>query len=94
MDSISILQFLGAFLAVILAIILLGVFLRRAPFLQALQQRKSARGALELRDSLFIDPRSKCVVVGWKEREYLLFISPNQVRVIADTATHDKTNNE
>lgn len=83
MEGASIIQFLGAFALVIGLIIALGVMLKRAPFLKSMQTRKSASGQVVLKDSLFIDPKNKCLVLAWRGKEHLVMLSPTQTKLIA-----------
>jgi flagellar biogenesis protein FliO len=83
MDQMMLLQFLGAFSLVIGLIIILGLIVKRTPFIRAMQDRKSIHGSIELRDTLHLDPKHKYVVVAWNGEEHLVFISPQHVQLIS-----------
>lgn len=71
--------------ALILVLVLMGglvlVLQHFGPHM--VRRRKGHKSNLELRDSMAIDPRRRLLVVGWKNKEYLLLLSPQGEQLIA-----------
>lgn len=71
--------------ALILVLVLMGglVLLLQHFGPNMVRRRKGFKSQLDIRDSMVIDPRRRLLVVGWKNKEYLLLLSPQGEQLIA-----------
>lgn len=78
MDTVSLFQFIGSLLLVCAMIIGLAALIKKTGITKHFQRTKSASGTLAVEDVLFLDARSRCLVVRWHNEEHLLLLSQNQ----------------
>lgn len=71
--------------ALILVLVLMGglVLLLQHFGPHMVRRRKGFKSELAIRDSMAIDPRRRLLVIGWKDKEYLLLLSPQGEQLIA-----------
>lgn len=88
MDTVSIFQFIGSLLLVCAMILGMAAIVKKTGISKHFQRTKSASGDLAVEDVLFLDPRTRCVVVRWHDEQHLLLLSANgQPQAIAHRPT-------
>ncbi len=77
MDTVSIFQFIGSLLLVCAMILGVAAIVKKSGITKHFQRTKSASGDLAVEDVLFLDARTRCVVVRWHNDQHLLLLSAN-----------------
>lgn len=85
MEHFDILQFLFALGVVTLLIYGIGWGMRRSGIEKRMVQKASPSGRLEVTDSLFIDPRTRLVIVKCDKTEHLLVLGQGEPVVVKES---------
>lgn len=82
MEHLNILQFILALGFVAASIYGIGWVMRRSGIEKRLLQKTSQKGRLSVVDSVFVDPRTRLVIVKCDEAEHLLLLGQNDPIVV------------